>query len=94
MKDAIESKEKFYGNIQYPVFICYEVEGEEVTVTTFHASGGRSRINGVLGDVVTPTGKTVKETSAYGKVTFDLSSLIGGDPIEKSRDLYCTLEIN
>lgn len=49
---------------------------------------------GVLGDVVTPTGKTVKETSAYGKVTFELSSLIGGDPIEKSRDLYCTLEIN
>lgn len=94
MKDAIESKEKFYGNIQYPVFICYEVEGEEVTVTIFHASGGRSRTNGVLGDVVTPTGKTVKETSAYGKVTFDLSSLIGGDPIEKSRDLYCTLEIN
>ena len=27
MKDAIESKEEFYGNIQYPVFICYEVEG-------------------------------------------------------------------
>ena len=22
MKDAIESKEEFYGNIQYPVFIC------------------------------------------------------------------------
>lgn len=94
MKDAIESKTDFYGNIQYPLFICYEVEGEEVMVTTFHASGGRSRTKGVLGDVTTPTGKTVKETSAYGKVTFDLVSLIGGDPIEKSRDLYCTLEIN
>ena len=65
-----------------------------MTVTTFHASGGRSRTKGVLGNVTTPTGKTVKETSAYGKVTFDLVSLIGGDPIEKSRDLYCTLEIN
>ena len=33
MKDAIESKEKFYGNIQYPVFICYEVEGEQRNMT-------------------------------------------------------------
>ena len=74
MKDAIESKNDFYGNIRYPTFICYEVEDGEVTITTFNESG--------------------KETSAYGKVTFDLQSLIGGEPIGKSRDLYCTLEIN
>ena len=35
MKDAIESKNDFYGNIRYPTFICYEVEDGEVTITTF-----------------------------------------------------------
>ena len=94
MRDAIESKNDFYGNIRYPTFICYEVEDGEVTITTFNESGGRSESHGALGDVKTPTGETVKETSAYGKVTFDLQSLIGGEPIGKSRDLYCTLEIN
>ena len=29
-----------------------------------------------------------------GGANVDLTSLIGGDPIGKSRDLYCTLEIN
>lgn len=94
MKDAIEGEDDFYGNIRYPTFICYEVEDSEVTITTFNESGGRSQTKGALGDVKTPTGEGVKETSAYGKVTFDLTSLIGGDPIGKSRDLYCTLEIN
>ena len=42
MKDAIESKNDFYGNIRYPTFICYEVEDGEVTITTFNESGGRS----------------------------------------------------
>ena len=70
------------------------MEDGEVTITTFNESGGRSESHGALGDVKTPTGETVKETSAYGKVTFDLQSLIGGEPIGKSRDLYCTLEIN
>ena len=94
MKDAIEAENDFYGNIRYPTFICYEVEDGEVTITTFNESGGRSQTHGALGDVRTPTGEVVKETSAYGKVTFDLTSLIGGEPIGKSRDLYCTLEIN
>lgn len=94
MKDAIEAGNDFYGNIRYPEFICYEVEDGEVTITTFHESGGRSKMRGALGEVTTPTGEVVKETSAYGKVTFDLTSPIGGEPIGKSRDLYCTLEIN
>lgn len=94
MKDAIEGEGDFYGNIRYPTFICYEVEDSEVTITTFNESGGRSQTKGALGDVKTPTGEVIKETSAYGKVTFDLTSLIGGDPIGKSRDLYCTLQIN
>ncbi len=94
MKDAIESEKDLYTDIRYPQFICYEVEDNEVTVTTFNETGGRSSTKGSLGEVKTPTGETVRETSAYGKVTFDLSGPLGGTPIGKSRDLYCTLEIN
>jgi len=57
MKDAIESKNDFYGNIRYLTFICYEVEDGEVTITTFNESGGRSQTLGKLGDVKTPTGE-------------------------------------
>ena len=94
IRDAVATTQDYYYNFMIDVFICYEVEDGEVTITTFNVSGGRSESHGALGDVKTPTGETVKETSAYGKVTFDLQSLIGGEPIGKSRDLYCTLEIN
>ncbi len=94
MKASIENGNDLYSDIRYPVFICYEVEGSQVKVTSFNDSGGKSVTYGSLGSVKTPTGKVVTETSAYGKVTFKLQSLAGGAPLEKGRDLYCTLEID
>lgn len=94
MREAIESESDFYRNIRYPVFICYEVEAGNVTVTTFNETGGKSITNGAVGSVTTPTGEVVMRSSAYGKVTFDLHNPIGGNPIGKSRDLYCTFKVN
>ena len=94
MKEAIESESDFYKDIKYPMFICYEVNGENVTIKIFNELGGMSESKGKLGEVKTPTGTVVKETSAYGKVSFTLTSLLGGKPIDKSRDLYCTIKNN
>ncbi len=94
MKDAIEGKSYFFTDIIYETFVCYEVKDNEVTVTTFNESGARNQMKGRKGDIKTPTGEVVKETSAYGKVIFDLKSFILGNPITKSRDIYCTLKIN
>ena len=94
MRAAIDGNDSFYKNVRYQTFICYEVEGNTVRVTTFNESGGKSVTSGSLGSVKTPAGQVVLRTSAYGKVTFDLTNPIGGAGIGKSRDLYCTLKVN
>lgn len=94
MRNDIEGEDAFYSNISYPAMIFYEVENGMVRITKYNSSGGRSVSTGTLGYVKTPSGETVKETSAYGKVNFDLKSLIGGSPYHKSREIYCTLEVN
>ena len=43
---------------------------------------------------VRPKGERVKETSAYGRVRFDIKNIIDGSFITKTKDIYCTLEIN
>lgn len=94
MDAALSGREGFYKDLTYTEFILYEVEGNAVTVTSYNASGGSLRSSGAFGQVKTPKGEPVRETSAYGRVDFALPPLIGGSDIKKSRDIYCTLEIN
>ena len=46
-----------------------------------------------IGSVYAPTGEVVTKTSAYGRVRFDIKSMIDGSMITKTKDIYCTLEI-
>ena len=57
-------------------------------------SGAKSVSYGRLGSVYSPKGERVKETSAYGRVRFDIKNIIDGSFITKTKDIYCTLEIN
>ena len=94
MNAALGGSSDFYKNLRYEAFLSYEVEGDTVKVTSFNSSGGKSVTSGSLGSVRTPNGIVVTKTGCYGKVIFDLEPVIGGNPITKSRDLFCTLEIN
>lgn len=91
--DAVGSTDGFYYNFSIDTFICYEVEGSRVRVTTF-GSGGRSVSTSRVGSVRAPTGEVVTKTSAYGKVRFDIKSILDGSYITKTKDIYCALEIN
>lgn len=95
MNAAIGNSSGFFYNFEYVSFIEYEVEGNTVRVTTYSGNGGvKSTSSGTKGNVKTPAGEVVKETSAYAKVRFDIKSILDGSYIKKTRDLYCTLEIN
>ena len=95
MNAAVGNTQGFYYNFTYVSFIEYEVEGNRVTITTYSGNGGvKSTSYGTLGNVRTPNGKVVSETSAYAKVQFDIMSILDGSFITKYRDLYCTLEVN
>lgn len=95
MNDAIADTDGFYYNFAFDEFICYEVEGSSIKVTSYSgAAGTRSIRSGSVGSVRTPDGEVVRETSAYGKVKFDIKSIIDGSFITKAKDMYCTLEIN
>ena len=95
MSSAISNTEGFFYNFTYVIFEEYEVEGSRVTVTTYSGdSGVKSTSTGSLGSVRTPEGNVVRETSCYAKVKFDLKSILDGSFITKTRDIYCTLEIN
>ena len=84
----------FYYNFMFDVFILYEVEGNSVRVTTYSSTGSKSTTYGTVGAVVTPEGSIVTKTSAYGRVKFDIKSILDGSYIKKTKDLYCTFEIN
>lgn len=95
MNAAVSNTQGFYYNFAYVSFIEYEVEGNQVKITTYSGNGGvKSSSTGLLGNVKTPGGATVVETSAYAKVKFDIKSILDGSYITKYRDLYCTLEVN
>lgn len=95
MMDAVNGTEDYYYNFLIDTFICYEVEGNVVIVTTYSGSSDRkSVVAGRVGAVRAPTGEVVRETSAYGKVRFDIKSILDGSFTTKTKDIYCTLEIN
>lgn len=95
MRDAIADTDGFYYNFSFDSFICYEVEGTNISITTYSGNGGTKRVSaGRAGAVRAPTGEIVRETSAYGKVRFDIENIIDKRYITKTKDIYCTLEIN
>lgn len=95
MASAVSNTSGFYYNFTYVVFEEYEVEGSQVTITTYTGdSGVKTTTVGSLGSVRNPEGNVVRETSCYAKVKFDLKSILDGSFITKTRDIYCTLEIN
>lgn len=95
MDAAISETPGFYYNFKYDEFICYEVDHNTVIITTFTGSGGAKSVTaGRLGVVKTPKGNIVRETSAYARVRFDINNIIDGSFITKTKDIYCTLEIN
>ena len=93
MMDAVSGTDGFYYNFTIDTFICYEVEGSSIRITTF-GNGVRSVTTGRVGAVRAPTGETVTKTSAYGKVRFDIKSILDGSYVTKTKDIYCALEIN
>lgn len=95
MDAAIGNTTGFYYNVEYTSLILYEVEGGQVKVTTYSGNTDvKQTVTRQLGNVRTPDGKTVERTSAYGKVSFDIKSIIDGSYIRKSRSIYCNLEID
>lgn len=95
MNASIAETTGFYYNFKFDSFICYEVEGSQVRITTWSGpSGAKSTSYGRLGSVRSPKGDIVRETSAYGRVRFDIKNIIDGSFITKTKDCYCTLEIN
>ena len=95
MNQAVNETVDYYYNFTLDTFICYEVAGSNITITTYSGNGGQKSISvGRVGSVRTPTGALVSETSAYGKVRFDIKSILDGSYITKTKDIYCTLEVN
>ena len=95
MNKAIAETTGFYYNFSVDSYICYEVEENQIEITTYSGSAGVKDISyGRLGSVYSPKGELVRETSAYGKVRFDIKNIIDGGFITKTKDIYCTLEIN
>lgn len=95
MKDAIGETNGFYYNFSFDNYIAYEVEGNSIRITEWTGDGfyKRSYI-GRVGSVRAPTGEMVTRSSAYGKVRFDIKSMIDGSFITKTKDIYCTFKIN
>ncbi|MGN1174813.1 MAG: hypothetical protein ACI4S1_05070 [Roseburia sp.] len=95
MNAAIAETTGFYYNFTFDSYICYEVEGSQVKITSYSGSGGNKSVStGRVGNVRSPKGDIVRETSAYGRVRFDIKNIIDGSFITKTKDIYCTLEIN
>ena len=94
MVAAVSNTDGFYYNFKFDRFVLYEVEGSNVRVTTYSGTGSRTTSTGRLGTVKTPDGTVVSKTSAYGKVKFDIKSILSGSYITKSREIYCAIEVN
>ena len=91
---AVSNTDGFYYNFKFDKFVLYEVQGNNVRVTTYTGTGGKTTSTGTLGNVKTPGGTVVTKTSAYGKVKFDIKSILDGSYITKTRDIYCAIEVN
>lgn len=95
MNAAIAETTGFYYNFAFDSYICYEVEGSQVKITSYNGPAGNKSVSyGSVGSVRSPKGDAVRETSAYGRVRFDIKNIIDGSFITKTKDIYCTLEIN
>ena len=95
MNAAISETDDFYYNFHYDEYIGYEVEGGYVTVTKYTGDAGLKSVNrGRVGQIRTPKGKVVTESSAYGRVRFDIKNIIDGSYTTRTKDIYCTFEIN
>lgn len=95
MNAVIADTTGFYYNFAFDFYICYEVEGSQVKITSYSGPGGNKSVStGRVGNVRSPKGDIVRETSAYSSVKFDIKNIIDGSFITKTKDIYCTLEIN
>ena len=95
MNAAISEMDDFYYNFHYDEYIGYEVEGGYVTITKYTGDAVvKSVTRGRVGQIRTPKGKVVTESSAYGRVRFDIKNIIDGSYTTRSKDIYCTFEIN
>jgi len=95
MNAAISETTGFYYNFKFDSYICFEVEGSQIKITTYSGPSGNKSISyGRVGSIRSPKGNVVRETSAYGRVKFDIKNIIDGSFITKTKDIYCTLEIN
>ena len=94
MTAAIANTEGFYYNFKFDVFILYEVSGSNVQVTTYSGIGNKVTSSGAVGRVKTPDGAVVTKTSAYGRVKFDIKSILSGSYITKMREIYCAIELD
>ena len=94
MVAAVSNTEGFYYNFRFDTFILYEVNGSAIRVTTYSSTGSRTTTNGRVGYVKTPDGTVVTKTSAYGRVKFDIKSILDGSYIKKTRDIYCAIEVD
>ena len=95
MQTAVGNTTGFFYNFHLTEFIEYEVEGSTVRITTYSGDNGvRTESYGSLGSVRTPDGRKVERTSAYARADFAIKSILDGSYIPKSRDIYCTLEVN
>ena len=95
MNAAIAETTGFYYNFAVDSYICYEVEENQIKITFYSGPGGNKSVTtGRVGSVRSPKGDIVREASAYGRVRFDIKNIIDGSFITKTKDIYCTLEIN
>lgn len=94
MQAAVSNTEGFYYNFKFDTFILYEVYDNDIRITTYTSTGARRTTYGLVGYVRTPNGEKVTKTSAYGRVRFDIKSILDGSYITKTRDIYCAIEVN
>lgn len=95
MRAAVAETDGFYYNFKFDTYICYEVDGSHITITEYSGDAWNKHVtSGRVGTERAPTGELVTETSAYGRVRFDIKSIINGAMVTKTKDIYCTLEIN
>ena len=71
MMDVVGNTEDFYYNFSIDKFICYEVSGSTIKVTTYSGSSGTKTVStGRVGSLRSPTGELVTKTSAYKVASF------------------------